>query len=139
MIISPSKSLMILSLIASSAAFAAGTFDCSGKGVKVKGQYGSTFSASLTSIAIEGVGKAEGKEELEEAAAYVTQKQILAQASVGTEQAVVVTLETVGDSETGDGEPWVYGGIVKTSTSREVDGKTVTTTKTVPVTCSASF
>ncbi|HVJ64800.1 MAG TPA: hypothetical protein VM901_06065 [Bdellovibrionota bacterium] len=139
MIISSFKTLMAASLIMSSAAFAAGTFDCSGKGVKVKGQYGSTFSASLTSIIIEGVGKAEGKEELGESATYVTQKQILAQASVGTEQAVVVTLETVGDSETNEGEPWVYGGIVKTSTSRVVDEKTVTDTKTVPVTCSASF
>lgn len=123
----------------SQAVFAAGTFHCVGTGVKLDGVYGSIVGrADLKSIKWNSVVDLSEQDLSGQSSAYQTSSKLLASAIVDNKR---IQLDAEGASEDGAGEPIVYGGVLKVTTWQEdVKGnKSTESTKSVAVTCSASY
>lgn len=118
--------------------FAAGTFSCQGKGVKMNGTYGSV-GASLKFLEIKEVAQVKEEELGDRVDVYLNRNKLLANGVLDVDKGVYFELETVGSSAENESEPWVYGGIVKTTAYKTVDEKEVKLSKAVPVSCSASY
>lgn len=112
----------------------AGTFQCQGAGVNLNGSYGSMVGrATLTNLQWDNVVSLDESQLAENSSAYRTSTKLLAIAVTEDKR---IELESEGAAENGEDDPIVYGGIIKVSSWSENAKKS---TKTVAVTCSASY